>query len=72
MSYEKFVLKSVRSQLTPRTLAEAYQTPEYACAIYRFETENERGMKALTSAFLCVTMLSVALFVVYGFALWLS
>jgi len=72
MSYEKFVLQTVRSQKAPRTLAEAYRTPEYACAIYRFQTENERGAKQLAMVSLHVALFFAVLFVLYGVALWVS
>ena len=34
MSYEQFVIRSVRQQRTPRTASEAYRDAEYASAIH--------------------------------------
>jgi hypothetical protein len=72
MSYENFVMRTMRSQKTARTHAEAYRTPEYACAIYRFQSDNERGAKALADIFLHFVMLLVMFVALYSFYLWLS
>jgi hypothetical protein len=33
--------------LTPRTYDEAYNTPDYATAIWKYESDNKRGAKLI-------------------------
>ena len=44
MSYENFVTNYRRFTHCSRSLGEAYKTPEYACAIFTFKSENHRAL----------------------------
>lgn len=56
----------------PRTMDEAYKTPTYAQAIWKCETETERGLYALLEKLATVVLLFVFGFAVSGFTLWLT
>jgi hypothetical protein len=56
----------------PRTLDEAYKTPTYAQAIWKCETETERGLSALLEKLLGMALLFVFGMAVAGFTLWLT
>lgn len=62
--------KNVRP--VPRTLDEAYKTPTYAQAIWKCESETERGLSALFEKLVGMTLLFVFGFAVAGFTLWLT
>lgn len=47
MSYEQFVMRSVRQQRAPRTLNEAFRDADYGTALWRCETATERGANML-------------------------
>lgn len=62
--------KNVRP--VPRTLDEAYKTPTYAQAVWKCESETERGLSALFEKLVGMTLLFVFGFAVAGFTLWLT
>ena len=62
--------KNVRP--VPRTLDEAYKTPTYAQAIWKCETETERGLSALLEKLVGMTLLFLFGMAVAGFTVWLT
>ena len=62
--------KNVRA--VPRTLDEAYKTPTYAQAIWRCETEAERGLSAMFEKFLGYMFTFLFGFGVMAVAVWLT
>lgn len=62
--------KNVRP--VPRTMDEAYKTPTYAQAIWKCESETERGLSALLEKLLGMALLFVFGFGVAGFTVWLT
>lgn len=61
-SYEKFVTNYHKHTHCPRTLNEAYRTPEYACAITTFQTENKKASNVL----FYVALIALVAFVVFA------
>jgi hypothetical protein len=55
-----------------RTLDEAYKTPTYAQAIWRCESETERGLSALFEKLVGMSLLFVFGFTVASFTIWLT
>jgi hypothetical protein len=43
MSYEDFVMRTVRTQHTPRTLSEAVRDADYACALHYPPPSHKTG-----------------------------
>lgn len=62
--------KNVRP--VPRTLDEARKTPTYAQAIWKCESEAERGLSALFEKLVGMSLLFVFGFAVASFTLWLT
>jgi len=63
-SYEQFVMRTVRTQRYPRTLSEAFRDADYGTAIWRCETEQEKGTDALLwVGMLLFTGITIGLFV---------
>lgn len=62
--------KNVRP--VPRTLDEACKTPTYAQAIWKCESEAERGLSALFEKLVGMSLLFVFGFAVASFTLWLT
>lgn len=62
--------KNVRA--VPRTLDEAYKTPTYAQAIWKCESETERGLSALFEKLVGMALLFVFGFTVASFTIWLT
>jgi hypothetical protein len=63
MSYEDFVMRTVRNQRTPRTLDEAFHTATYASAITKFEQPYKRDLKHIASFVLVATVIVVSSYV---------
>ena len=61
MNYENFVTNYRRFTHCSRSLGEAYRTPEYACAITTFKSDEKKSMPwlflALGIAFLIVLLI---------------
>ena len=47
MSYEDFVMRTMRNQLTPRTMDEAFRTPSYAASINKTQHTYHRFLRAI-------------------------
>jgi len=47
MSYEAFVMRLARTQLTPRTMDEAFRTPSYAASITKTQHTHHRILRAI-------------------------
>lgn len=62
--------KNVRP--VPRTMDEAYKTPTYAQAIWKCESETERGLSALFEKLVGMSLLFVFGFTVASFTIWLT
>jgi hypothetical protein len=60
MSYEDFVMRTMRSQHTCRTMNEAFRTPEYAASINQFESPYKRDLQHIASFILVATVLVVS------------
>ena len=60
MSYEAFVMRTVRNQRTPRTMDEAFRTPEYAASITKFESPYKRDFQHIASFILVTTVIVVS------------
>jgi len=59
MSYEDFVMRTVRNQRTPRTMDEAFCTADYAASITKFEQPHKRDLRHIAT-FVWVTTVIVA------------
>ena len=62
--------KNVRP--VPRTMDEAYKTPTYAQAIWKCETEQERGLSALVEKLLGYAFMFAFGFLVSAMTVWLT
>lgn len=62
--------KNVRP--VPRTLDEAYKTPTYAQALWKCESENERGLSALMEKVVGYVFVFAFGFAISGFTIWLT
>lgn len=47
MSYENFVMRTMRNQHTPRTMDEAFRTPSYAASITKTQHTYHRVLRAI-------------------------
>jgi len=47
MTYEAFVMRLARTQLTPRTMDEAFRTPSYAASITKTQHTYHRFLRAI-------------------------
>jgi hypothetical protein len=47
MSYEAFVMRTMRNQHTPRTMDEAFRTPSYAASITKTQHTYHRILRAI-------------------------
>ena len=63
MSYEDFVMRTVRNQYTPRTMDEAFRTPDYAASVHRFESPHKRDLQHIASFILVATVLVLSAYV---------
>jgi hypothetical protein len=63
MSYEDFVMRTMRNQLTPRTMDEAFRTADYAASIHRFEQPHKRDLKHIANFVLVATVIVVSSYV---------
>ena len=72
MSYENFVMRTMRQQLTPRSYADAYKTAEYACAIYKFKTDNHKAVEKLADIFYMVMFGACCALILFGCTQWLK
>lgn len=63
MSYEAFVMRTVRNQRTPRTLDEAFRTADYAASIHKFESPHKRDLKHIATFVLVATAIVVISYV---------
>ena len=61
MSYEEFVMRAVRQVRVARSLDEAFRTPTYGCAIWRFEENKSRYWKQFAPAIVIAAALAVIL-----------
>ena len=60
MSYEDFVMRTVRNQRTPRTMDEAFRTAEYAASIIKFEQPHKRDLQHIASFVWVATVIVVS------------
>lgn len=67
---DEVIYKNVRP--LPRTLDEAYKTPTYAQAIWRCETETERGLSAMFEKFIGYLFTFLFGFATMALAVWLT
>lgn len=70
-SYEKFVTNYYRYTHAPRTYDEAFKTADYATAIWRCETENEKWMGDLSAWAVTVFWFILLVFVAYPTFQWI-
>jgi hypothetical protein len=62
--------KNVRP--VPRTMDEAYKTPSYAQAIWKCETEQQRGLSALVEKIVGYAFMFAFGFLVSAMTVWLT
>lgn len=72
MSYENFVMRTMRQQLTPRSYAEAYKTAEYACAIYQFKTEHRQAWERFADIVTAILIVCTCSLILFGCTQWLK
>lgn len=70
MSDYKQVYKN--TGLTPRTFDQAYKTADYATALWRCETPNEKSIKLLFNLVMVGFMLGLITFSLYALMMFVS
>lgn len=64
MTYEDFVLRTMRNQRTARSMDEAFRTPTYACAVTRFEPAHKRDLRNLVVIAITVIAIVSSMYVI--------
>lgn len=62
-SFEKYIVNYRRFTHFPRTASEAYKDADYATAIWRCETENEKGLQKLFSWLIPIALIAAFIFI---------
>lgn len=59
MRYEDFVMRTVRRVHVARSLDEAFRTPDYGYAVWRYEAKTSKYVKAFAPAAVLIAILAL-------------
>ena len=59
MSYEDFVMRTVRQVRVARSLDEAFRTPDYGYAVWHYQAPTSKYVKAFAPAAVLIAILVV-------------